>query len=157
MKTILPVTLCLLLLLPAAASAVKLYKWVDKDGHVTYQELPPPADAGKVEEKDINPDTNVIQADQPAPSASQSRRSNTGTRQQEPDDSTDAGAQEPPPATVLHEGDQPSSQGANPLPVRTPPPVLAPPSALAPPPVQPPPPVLPPPPALPPPPPGGAR
>lgn len=32
--------------------AAKLYKWVDKDGRVTYQDRPPPSDAGyHVEEK----------------------------------------------------------------------------------------------------------
>ncbi len=35
----------------APAPAGTLYKWVDKDGRVTYQDLPPPAGAGKVEEK----------------------------------------------------------------------------------------------------------
>lgn len=31
--------------------AAKLYKWVDKDGKVSYQDTPPPANAGKVEEQ----------------------------------------------------------------------------------------------------------
>lgn len=34
-----------------AAQATKLYKWVDKDGKVSYQDQPPPANAGKVEER----------------------------------------------------------------------------------------------------------
>lgn len=34
------------------ASAAKFYKWVDKNGRVTYQDRPPPSDAGyRVEEK----------------------------------------------------------------------------------------------------------
>lgn len=35
----------------ASAQSAKLYKWFDKDGKVTYQDQPPPANAGKVEEK----------------------------------------------------------------------------------------------------------
>ena len=35
----------------ASAQAAKLYKWVDKDGKVTYQDQPPPANAGKFEER----------------------------------------------------------------------------------------------------------
>ena len=57
----------LLLTLPAAAVAAKLYKWVDKNGRVTYQETPPPSGSGKVEEKNIDPDQNVIKADHPPP------------------------------------------------------------------------------------------
>ena len=157
MKKILRVTICLLLLLPVVASAVKLYKWVDKDGKVTYQELPPPADASKVEEKDINPDANVIQAGRPASSTPPARGRSAGNGQQPLDDSTDIPEKASLPAPVLQQGDLPSGQAANPLPPREPPPALAPPAALAPPLVLPPPPVQPPPPALPPPPPGGVR
>lgn len=35
----------------APAHAAKLYKWVDRDGNVSYQDRPPPSDAGRVEEK----------------------------------------------------------------------------------------------------------
>lgn len=35
------------------AAAGTLYKWVDKDGKVTYQDQPPPAGVGRVEEKNI--------------------------------------------------------------------------------------------------------
>jgi hypothetical protein len=157
MKTILPLSICLLLLLPGAASAVKLYKWVDKDGNVTYQESPPPADAGKVEEKNIDPDANVIQADHPAPDTTPTRRRNGGNGQGESGDTTDTGAQESPSLPLLHEGDRPDGQAPNPLPPRTPPPVAAPPSLIAPPPPLAPPPALPPPAPLPPPPPGGAH
>lgn len=51
------------LLIAAAALAVstaqaeKLYKWVGKDGKVSYQDKPPPADAGTVQEKDLAPST----------------------------------------------------------------------------------------------------
>jgi glutaredoxin len=37
----------------APATAATLYKWVDKDGKVTYQDLPPPAGVGRVEERYI--------------------------------------------------------------------------------------------------------
>ncbi len=35
----------------APVPAGTLYKWVDKDGKVTYQDQPPPAGAGRVEER----------------------------------------------------------------------------------------------------------
>lgn len=35
------------------AHAGKLYKWVDKDGHVSYHDRPPPSDGYRVEEKDL--------------------------------------------------------------------------------------------------------
>lgn len=143
----------LLLLLPLAASAVKLYKWVDKDGNVTYQELPPPSDASKVEEKNINPDANVIQAEHPALSTSTSSGSAGGSVPVPADDSSTT-TETTVPAPVLQQGDVSGTQAANPLPALAPAPVLAPPAALAPPPVQPPPPALPPPP---PPPPRGAH
>ncbi len=44
---------------PLAVHAVKLYKWVDEEGNVTYQETPPPAGFGQVEVKDIDPDRDV--------------------------------------------------------------------------------------------------
>lgn len=40
-------------LLMAAAHAGKLYKWVDKHGNVSYQDSPPPPEAGRVEEKTL--------------------------------------------------------------------------------------------------------
>lgn len=45
--------LALLLAMPAAHAA-KLYKWVDKDGNVTYHDRPPPDETGyRVEEKHL--------------------------------------------------------------------------------------------------------
>jgi len=35
------------------AGAATLYKWIDKDGKVTYQDQPPPPGAGRVEEREI--------------------------------------------------------------------------------------------------------
>ena len=45
--------LTLMLLSVPFAHATKLYKWVDKDGRVTYHDRPPPSDAYRVEEKYI--------------------------------------------------------------------------------------------------------
>lgn len=42
-----------LVCIAAPASAGTLYKWVDKDGKVTYQDQPPPVGVGRVEEKNI--------------------------------------------------------------------------------------------------------
>lgn len=139
MKKILAMMMGLLLLLPLAASAVKLYKWVDKDGKITYQELPPPADASKVEEKDINPDANVIQAGHPTPNTSTSSGSSSNSGSLPADDSTTT-PETTLPAAVLQQGDVSGAQAPNPLPAIAPPPVLAPPGPLAPPPAQPPPP-----------------
>jgi hypothetical protein len=40
--------------------SVKLYKWVDQAGNVTYQDRPPPSGSGAVEEKNIDPDQNAL-------------------------------------------------------------------------------------------------
>lgn len=49
--------LSVVFLLPVA-QAQKLYKWVDKDGRVSYHDQPPPADrAVRVEEKSLRTDT----------------------------------------------------------------------------------------------------
>lgn len=37
----------------APAYAGKLYKWVDEQGNISYQDRPPPAGVGKVEEKNL--------------------------------------------------------------------------------------------------------
>ncbi|MFQ5927935.1 MAG: DUF4124 domain-containing protein, partial [Terriglobia bacterium] len=45
--------LCAILLLPVA-HGVRLYKWVDEEGNVTYHDRPPPTDARyRVERKDF--------------------------------------------------------------------------------------------------------
>ncbi len=48
--------------------AAKIYKWTDEHGNVSYHDRPPPGDAGKVEEKDIDPDRNVIKTTPPSTS-----------------------------------------------------------------------------------------
>jgi hypothetical protein len=52
--------------------AVKLWKWVDKDGKVTYSETPPPSSSFKAEKKQIDPDRNVIDAYVPGPAPASS-------------------------------------------------------------------------------------
>jgi len=47
--------------------AVKLYKWVDEQGNVTYQDHLPPANASEVEEKDIDPNEGVTKFVLPKP------------------------------------------------------------------------------------------
>ncbi len=47
--------------------AVKLYKWVDEQGNVTYQDQPPPANASEVEEKNIDPNEGVTKFVLPKP------------------------------------------------------------------------------------------
>ena len=57
-------TLVILSAIPSA-QAVKLWKWVDTDGKTYYSESKPPPQAEKIEEKQINPDHNVIQFNNP--------------------------------------------------------------------------------------------
>lgn len=51
MKVLALLPVLMLVFAPWPASAAKLYKWVDKDGNVSYQDRPPPAGATAVEEK----------------------------------------------------------------------------------------------------------
>ncbi len=61
----------------------KVYKWVDKDGNVVYQDRPPDSAAGKkVEEKNINPNKNVIESDFP-PVTNKTMGSTKGSRQKQ--------------------------------------------------------------------------
>jgi hypothetical protein len=60
--------LALTLALTSYAYGVKLYKWTDEDGRVTYQDRPPPAASGNVEEKNINPNQNRADSFVPPPS-----------------------------------------------------------------------------------------
>lgn len=65
-----------------SAQAVKLWKWVDADGNTHYSESKPPPQATKIEEKQINPDQNVIQVDNPPASTTPAKGSslpNSGT------------------------------------------------------------------------------
>ncbi len=52
-------------LLVAPAQAGKLYKWVDKHGNVSYQDQPPPPEAGRVEEKTLRGATTPAAPDGP--------------------------------------------------------------------------------------------
>lgn len=54
------------------AHATKLYKWVDEQGNVTYQDRPPPANASEVEEKHIDPNEGVTKFVVPKPAESSS-------------------------------------------------------------------------------------
>lgn len=61
-------SVALTLALAAHAYGVKLYKWTDENGRVTYQDHPPPPARGNVEEKDINPNQNRADSFVPPPS-----------------------------------------------------------------------------------------
>ena len=50
-RLVLGLVVGLMLLAARPAFAAKLYKWVDQHGNVSYQDQPPPADKGKVEER----------------------------------------------------------------------------------------------------------
>jgi hypothetical protein len=67
------VALLLMMAMHAPLShAVKLYKWVDEQGNVTYQDRPPPANASAVEEKDIDPNEGVTKFVLPKPTEASS-------------------------------------------------------------------------------------
>ena len=53
MRDIVTILSALFVLAVLPAHAAKLYKWVDKDGNVSYQDSPPPPDAGRVEQKEL--------------------------------------------------------------------------------------------------------
>jgi glutaredoxin len=53
MRDIVAILLVLFVFAVTPAHAAKLYKWVDKDGNVSYQDSPPPPNAGRVEQKDL--------------------------------------------------------------------------------------------------------
>lgn len=57
-----------LVLAMSAAQASKLYKWVDKDGHVSYHDRPPPDGGYRVEEKSMGTRTGgeAAESDRPA-------------------------------------------------------------------------------------------
>ncbi|MFQ5995674.1 MAG: DUF4124 domain-containing protein [Acidiferrobacterales bacterium] len=65
-----------------SAHAVKLYKWVDEEGNVTYQDRPPPPHhGGKVKEKTIDPDAGVTKFVVPEPSSTPTAQEHTGKPQ----------------------------------------------------------------------------
>ncbi len=49
----------MLALLAAGAAHAQLYKWVGPDGKVSYSDSPPPANAARVEQKDLGNGTSV--------------------------------------------------------------------------------------------------
>src|SRR5216684_6560463 len=53
MRQIFAIVLVLVAFAVTPAHAAKLYKWVDKNGNVSYQDSPPPPDAGRVEERNL--------------------------------------------------------------------------------------------------------
>ena len=59
--------LCCALAAPLVQAAT-MYKWVDKNGNVSYQDRPPPSDAGRVEERSLSngPTTSADGATLPA-------------------------------------------------------------------------------------------
>ena len=85
MKAILTTVVAVFVAMTAAeAQTVKVWKWVDRDGRVTYSEDPPPAGAARVEEKYLNPDEITVQTT-PAP-ASQTVTSEAPAPAGEPSD-----------------------------------------------------------------------
>ena len=93
------------------AEAVKLWKWVDEEGKVTYSESRPPSKATKAKQKQINPDQNVIKSEVPvsAPASSPSRAANNTNQRQAKQPMQDVqkgiaaggGAAPPPPVPAV--------------------------------------------------------
>lgn len=67
MKILIALALFLVLSSPLLADTITLYKWVDKNGNVTYQQFPPPVAPNQIQAKTINPDQNVIKMSLPPP------------------------------------------------------------------------------------------
>jgi len=61
----------------APGDAAKIYKWTDEQGNVSYHDRPPPGDTGKLEEKDIDPDRNVIERQIPLTRSAPARAKTT--------------------------------------------------------------------------------
>jgi len=55
--TCLPISLLLLAMIASVADAQTLYRWVDKNGKVTYSDQPPPKDIKKVEQPRLREST----------------------------------------------------------------------------------------------------
>jgi hypothetical protein len=53
---------------PVSAGTVKVWKWVDDDGKVVYSAYPPSSGVTNVEEKNFDPNHNVIEMPVPPPS-----------------------------------------------------------------------------------------
>lgn len=68
----------MLLVLTPNVHAVKLYKWVDDEGRVTYQDRPPPSGAANIEEKNIDPSQNTADRYVPPPSSAPALPAPTG-------------------------------------------------------------------------------
>lgn len=60
-----------------SVQAVKIWKWEDIDGNTHYSESKPPSNATIIEEKQINPDHNVIQVDNPPASTMPAKSSSS--------------------------------------------------------------------------------
>lgn len=58
------ITIFLASLCVTSASAAKLYKWIDENGSVSYQDSPPPSGANIVKEEDITPTTTTAASQQ---------------------------------------------------------------------------------------------
>jgi hypothetical protein len=111
----------------APAEAAKLWKWVDKEGNVTYSETRPPAEATKAEEKQIDPKQNVIEMEiPPAGSSSTPVSPNTGGGSQTQN-------QNVPPSQAATGAAVGASAEAPPVAVTPPPPPLATPPLVQPP------------------------
>jgi len=73
------------LLYPDTALPVKVYKWVDEKGNITYLDRPPPEENGQVEKKEIDPDKNVIKYKIPKSSGGTSTPGSTSGSTASPD------------------------------------------------------------------------
>jgi len=93
------------LLATVSVHGAKVYKWVDEDGRVTYRDQPPPAESGgKVQEKELDSDSNVIEYEAPPapePPKGQSDQGNGDMDQSNSD--TDQESSTPPPGVTEDE------------------------------------------------------
>ena len=89
MKAVYLILVLSLRVMTPCAHALKLWKWVDKDGNTHYSESKPPSQATKIEEKQINPDQNVIHADITPPVSSTSSGTSSSDMDEDPENRSD--------------------------------------------------------------------
>lgn len=102
MRLAIPLILAIMWAYAPIAYSVKLYKWIDEAGNVTYQDHPPPSGRGAVEEKNIDPDQNALKFVIPETTATPADHEQTVTEEQDQnargnDDAEDRGSRSSEP------------------------------------------------------------
>ena len=103
MKTIITILLCMFM---SAAFAQQVYKWVDKDGHVHYSQMPPANKSDHAKSIDVTPqasDPAGVAAAQNLEQQMQARDKQAATEQQQADAAARKKAQQQQRCAALKE------------------------------------------------------